>query len=71
MQAFCLCSFQSQHNIKDLMTKKFQAIDKNMQIKSAIGQMNKYKIYSLVVKDEKNQVVGIIRMHDIVEAKII
>ena len=53
------------------MTKKFQAIDKNMQIKNAIGQMNKYKIYSLVVKDEKNQVVGIIRMHDIVEAKII
>ena len=32
--------------------------------------MNKNKIYSLVVKDEKNQVEGIIRMHDIVEAKI-
>ena len=42
-----------------------------MQIKNAIDQMNKNKIYSLVVKDEKNRVEGIIRMHDIVEAKII
>ena len=62
-------------NIKDLkinalMTRKFQAINKNMQIKNAIDQMNKNKIYSLVVKDEKDRVEGIIRMHDIVEAKI-
>ena len=53
------------------MTRKFQAINKNMQIKNAIDQMNKNKIYSLVVKDEKGRVEGIIRMHDIIEAKII
>ena len=57
--------------INALMTRKFQAINKNMQIKNAIDQMNKYKIYSLVVKDEKGRVEGIIRMHDIIEAKII
>ncbi len=57
--------------INALMTRKFQVINKNMQIKNAIDQMNKNKIYSLVVKDEKDRVVGIIRMHDIVEAKII
>ena len=57
--------------INALMTRKFQAINKNMQIKNAINQMNKYKIYSLVVKDEKDRVEGIIRMHDIIEAKII
>ena len=57
--------------ISALMTRKFQAINKNMQIKNAIDQMNKYKIYSLVVKDEKGRVEGIIRMHDIIEAKII
>ena len=57
--------------ISSLMTRKFQAINKNMQIKNAIDQMNKYKIYSLVVKDEKGRVEGIIRMHDIIEAKII
>ena len=57
--------------INSLMTRKFQAINKNMQIKKAIDQMNKYKIYSLVVKDEKDRVEGIIRMHDIIEAKII
>ena len=56
--------------INALMTRKFQAINKNMQIKNAIDQMNKNKIYSLVVKDEKDRVEGIIRMHDIVEAKI-
>ena len=63
-------------NIEDLkinafMTRKFQAINKNMQIKNAIDQMNKYKTYSLVVKGEKGRVEGIIRMHDIIEAKII
>jgi arabinose-5-phosphate isomerase len=57
--------------INALMTRKFQAIKKNMQNKNAIDQMNKYKIYSLVVKDEKGRVEGIIRMHDIIEAKII
>ena len=57
--------------INALMTRKFQAINKNMQIKNAIDQMNKYKIYSLVVKDEKGRVEGIIRMHDIIEAKIV
>ena len=57
--------------INALMTRKFQAINKNMQIKNAIDQMNKYKIYSLVVKNEKDRVEGIIRMHDIIEAKII
>ena len=57
--------------INTLMTRKFQAINKNMQIKNAIDQMNKYKIYSLVVKGEKGRVEGIIRMHDIIEAKIV
>ena len=57
--------------INALMTRKFKAINENMQIKNAIDQMNKNKIYSLVVEDEKDKVVGIIRMHDIIEAKII
>ena len=57
--------------INALMTRKFQAINKNMQIKNAIDQMNKYKTYSLVVKGEKGRVEGIIRMHDIIEAKIV
>ena len=57
--------------IKSLMTKSFKSINQNFQIKNAIDQMNKNKIYSLVVKNEKNQVVGLLRMHDILEAKII
>lgn len=57
--------------IKSLMTKSFKSINQNFRIKNAIDQMNKNKIYSLVVKNEKNQVVGLLRMHDILEAKII
>ena len=53
------------------MTKSFKSINQNFQIKNAIDQMNKNKIYSLVVRNEKNQVVGLLRMHDILEAKII
>ena len=63
-------------NIEDIkfrsyITRKFQSIDENLQIKEAINKMNQKKIYSLVVKNKKDIVVGILRMHDIVEAKII
>jgi hypothetical protein len=33
--------------------------------------MEKNKIYSLVIKNNKNSVSGILRMHDLLEAKII
>ncbi len=57
--------------IKKFMTKDFESINENLLIKDAINQMNKNKIYSLVVKSVEDEVVGIIRMHDIVDAKII
>ena len=56
---------------KNYITRKFQFIDEDLQIREAINKMNKNKIYSLVVKNKKDIVVGILRMHDIVEAKII
>ena len=57
--------------IENFMTRNFQSIDENLKIKNAVILMNKNKIYSLVVKDKKDKVIGILRMHDIVEAKII
>ena len=56
---------------KNYITRKFQFIDEDLQIREAINKMNKNKIYSLVVKNKKDIVIGILRMHDIVEAKII
>ena len=56
---------------KNYITRKFQFIDEDLQIGEAMNKMNKNKIYSLVVKNKKDKVVGILRMHDIVEAKII
>ncbi len=56
---------------KNYITRKFQFIDEDLQIGEAMNKMNKNKIYSLVVKNKKDIVIGILRMHDIVEAKII
>ena len=56
---------------KNYVTRRFQFIHEDLQIREAIKKMNKNKIYSLVVKNRKDKVVGILRMHDIVEAKII
>ena len=60
-----------QIQFKNYVTKKFQSIDEDLQVKKAITMMNEKKIYSLVVKNKRKKVVGILRMHDIVEAKII
>ena len=60
-----------QIQFKNHVTKKFQSIDEDLQVKKAITMMNENKIYSLVVKNKRKKVVGILRMHDIVEAKII
>ena len=56
---------------KNHVTKKFQSIDEDLLVKKAITMMNEKKIYSLVVKNKRKKVVGILRMHDIVEAKVI
>ena len=56
---------------KNHVTKNFQSINEDLLVKKAITLMNENKIYSLVVKNKRKKVVGILRMHDIVEAKII
>jgi arabinose-5-phosphate isomerase len=56
--------------IKDVMTKKFKKIDFNTLAIDAAELMEKNKIFTLVVmKGEKN--VGVISMHDLIQARII
>ena len=56
--------------IRDVMTKKFKKIDFNTLAIDAAELMEKNKIFTLVVmKGDKN--VGIISMHDLIQARII
>ena len=56
--------------IRDVMTKKFKIIDFNTLAIDAAELMEKNKIFTLVVmKGDKN--VGVISMHDLIQARII
>lgn len=56
--------------IRDVMTKKFKKIDFNALAIDAAELMEKNKIFTLVVmKSDKN--VGVISMHDLIQARII
>ena len=56
--------------IRDVMTKKFKKIDFNTLAIDAAELMEKNKIFTLVVmKGDKN--VGVISMHDLIQARII
>ena len=56
--------------IRDVMTKKFKKIDFNTLAIDAAELMEKNKIFTLVVmKGHKN--VGVISMHDLIQARII
>jgi arabinose-5-phosphate isomerase len=56
--------------IRDVMTKKFKTIDFNTLAIEAAELMEKNKIFTLVVmKGNKN--VGVISMHDLIQARII
>jgi arabinose-5-phosphate isomerase len=57
--------------IKEIMTKKYCFVIEDSSVKDAVLNMEKNKIYALVVKNNKKEITGILRMHDIIEAKII
>ena len=57
--------------IKDVMTKNFKFVYKDNLVVDIARVMEEKKIYSLVVKDSGGKISGLIRMHEILEAKII
>ena len=56
--------------IKDVMTKKFKTIEEDALAVDAAGIMEKNKIFTLVVM-KKNKNVGVISMHDLIQARIL
>lgn len=60
------------HNmsLRQLMSKKPKAILSDSNLKDALAVMEKFKITSLFVLDDKKHPVGIVHIHDIVEGVI-
>jgi arabinose-5-phosphate isomerase len=56
--------------IKDVMTKKFKTITSDALAIDAANIMEDNKIFTLVVID-KNKHIGVISMHDLIEARIL
>ena len=56
--------------IKDVMTKKFKTIEEDALAVDAARLMEKNKIFTLVVM-KKNKNVGVISMHDLIQARIL
>ena len=56
--------------LNTVISKKFQTIKSDALVVEAAKTMKKFKVYTLVV-EEKNNIVGIISMHDILEANVL
>ncbi len=56
--------------IKDVMTKNFKTINSNALAVDAAKIMEENKIFTLVVL-EKNRYIGVLSMHDLIEARIL
>ena len=56
--------------IKDVMTKTFKMIDSNALAVDAAKIMEENKIFTLVVL-EKNKYIGVLSMHNLIEARIL
>ena len=56
--------------IKDVMTKEFKTIEEDALAIDSAKIMEKYKIFNLVVM-KKNKNVGVISMHDLIQARIL
>ena len=56
--------------LNTVIAKKFQTIKSDALVVEAAETMKKFKVYTLVV-EEKNNIVGILSMHDILEANVL
>ena len=56
--------------IKDVMTKRFKIINSDALAIDAAKIMEENKIFTLVVL-EKNKYIGVLSMHDLIEARIL
>ena len=56
--------------LSSVLTKKFKRIKSNELVVKAAEMMKAFKVYTLVVEENK-KVVGILTMHDILEANVL
>ena len=56
--------------IEDVMTKDFKSIEPQRPALTAVQMMEKYSLNSLPVVDSKNNIVGAINMHTLIQAKL-
>ena len=56
--------------LSSVLTKKFKTINSDELVVKAAEKMKSFKVYTLVVEENK-KVVGILTMHDILEANVI
>lgn len=61
----------SKITLAKVMTRDFKFINENEFLSKAISQMERYKVFSLLVKNTNGRVIGLLRMHDLLKAKII
>ena len=56
--------------LSSVLTKEFKTINSNELVTKAAEKMKSFKVYTLVVRENK-KIVGILTMHDILEANVI
>ena len=56
--------------VESVMKRKLKTIKDDELILEAANRMKKYKVYSLLV-EEKDNIVGILTMHEILEANVL
>lgn len=57
--------------IETVMTKDFIKINEDILAIDAAKIMEKHKIFVLAVENEKNEIIGILSMHDLIQSRII
>ncbi len=56
--------------VSEVMTKKPSTISQEARAVEALQQLNQKKISQFVVVDDQNKVIGVISMHDLIQAGV-
>ncbi|ALO46966.1 KpsF/GutQ family sugar-phosphate isomerase [Pseudohongiella spirulinae] len=57
--------------LADVMSPNFKSVNQDAMAVEAARLMEDYRIYTLVVLDQQQQLAGIIRMHDLLQANVV
>jgi arabinose-5-phosphate isomerase len=57
--------------IGDLISRSFKSISKDELAVTALARMEEFKINALLVTDDRNKLIGILNMHDLLRARVV